>query len=168
MMTPASSSASVVGRAIELTQAPTNAKIKALNNTGRVSVQSMLPRRWNIAVPRIPVKMNVNSAVAIAVCIGSAANAVSAGISRTPPIPTAPISVPTPKATDNSQTRSGGEMMREHEGRRARDSARGGTRIRMSPAPPPVLGADHFFQPTRSLNLLSSSSFMNTVCSLPG
>ena len=53
--------------------------------------------------------MNVNSAVAIAVCIGSAANAVSAGISRTPPIPTAPISVPTPKATDSSQTRSGSE-----------------------------------------------------------
>ena len=100
----------MVGRAIEFTHAPTNAKITALNNTGRVTVQSMLPRRWNIAVPTIPVKVNVNSAVAIAVCIGSAANAVSAGMRSTPPIPTAPISAPTPKAIDNSQTRSGSEI----------------------------------------------------------
>ena len=134
MMTPASSSASVVGRAIEFTQAPTNAKINALNSTGRVSVQSMLPRRWNITVPTIPVKVNVNSAVAIAVCIGSAANAVSAGMSRTPPIPTAPISVPTPKAIDNSQTRSGSEMCANMRPASA-DSARGGTRLR-SRAPP--------------------------------
>ena len=69
MITPASRSASIVGRVIEFTQAPTNAKISALNNTGRVKLQSMLPRRWNIAVARTPVKMNVNNAVAISLLL---------------------------------------------------------------------------------------------------
>jgi hypothetical protein len=58
-------------------------------------------------VPVTPVKANVNSAVAIAAWIDSPAKALSAGISRMPPMPTAPISVPTAKAVASSQTRSG-------------------------------------------------------------
>ena len=54
----------------------------------------------------MPVKVNVKSAVAIAVWIGNAANAVSAGMRSTPPIPTAPISAPTPKAIGSSHARS--------------------------------------------------------------
>jgi hypothetical protein len=50
-------------------------------------------------VPRIPVKINVNSAVAIAELIDRPANRASAGISRIPPTPTVPISVPTINAT---------------------------------------------------------------------
>jgi len=62
-------------------------------------------------VPVTPVKANVNSAVAIAAWIDSPAKALSAGISNIPPMPTAPISVPTAKAVASSQTRSGSRMV---------------------------------------------------------
>ncbi|MNC88120.1 hypothetical protein D3C83_39070 [compost metagenome] len=54
----------------------------------------------------MPVKTKVKSAVAIASWMSSPANTVSAGISRTPPMPTAPISMPTTRATGTSQRMS--------------------------------------------------------------
>ena len=77
-----------------------------MSNTGRAIDQSIVPRRWNITVPTMPVNVNVKSAVAIAVCIGNCANAVSAGIRSTPRYRRADQRADT-KAIGNSQARSG-------------------------------------------------------------
>jgi hypothetical protein len=82
-----------------LAQAPTKPNNAPPRHGGIVTAQSMLPRRWKKKVPTMPVKMNVKSAVCIDALIGSAASAVSAGISRIPPTPTVPINTPTISAT---------------------------------------------------------------------
>ena len=60
-------------------------------------------RRWNNTVPTMPVKMNENSAVAIDAWIDNGVSRFSAGISRMPPTPTAPMKMPTNTATPSSQ-----------------------------------------------------------------
>jgi hypothetical protein len=84
-------------------------------------------------------------------------------MSSTPPIPTAPISMPTPKATDNSQTRSGGGMD---------VNMMAGAQLQHSAAdllaPLPALGPGYFFQPMRSLNLPELVPFHEDGVSLPG
>ena len=57
---------SAPGPVSKFTHAPRKAKNTAPIRTGRVTVQSILPRRWNMTVPVTPVNAKVNSAVAIA------------------------------------------------------------------------------------------------------
>ena len=65
--------------------------------------QSMLPCRQNSQVPSRPVKMKLNRAVPMAVCVESPARTLRAGISRMPPTPTVPMSPPTRTATRNNR-----------------------------------------------------------------
>src|SRR6187549_2608168 len=106
MMTAESASVSVCGRVSAFNHAPANANTSAPAHTGTVTSQSMLRLRWYRTVPMIPVKMKVKSAVAIASRTPRPPNAASAGMSRIPPMPTAPISAPTANALINSRTKA--------------------------------------------------------------
>jgi len=63
---PAMTSASDRDPSRDAAHAPRTLKTTAPTHTGAVIRQSIEPRRWKSAVPRIPVKTKVKSAVAAA------------------------------------------------------------------------------------------------------
>lgn len=66
MINTASRTLNIPGWLRELIQLPINPSNAAPEQIQAVILQSILPRRWNIQLPAMPVKMKVKSAVAIA------------------------------------------------------------------------------------------------------
>ena len=94
---PARIIASTPGPVSEFIQAPMNAKKSRQRSQGGSRPVDAAAALEHYGAGDAG-KANVNSAVAIAAWIDSPANALMPGISSMPPIPTAPISVPTAKA----------------------------------------------------------------------
>ncbi len=77
------------------TIAPAKLSSRAPPHTGMDTFHSIEPLRMNSQVPSSPVKRKVNKAVAAASWTLRLAKVIRAGMSRTPPTPTAPTKIPT-------------------------------------------------------------------------